>query len=329
MCSRRVIVAGASGFLGRACVASLLEKGYFVEGLCRERPSEYIKHEKLQMHCEKEWSPGVLHKILLESYAVVNAAGLAHAHVSTQSLLFFESNAQLASSLFVAAIAAKAAVFVHLGSVAVYGLSKSGEESELCQPLNEYGSSKLVGERLLENLVSHDSPNLFVLRLAAVYGAGDRGNIARLISVIEKRRFVMIGKGGNRKSLVHKTDVGRAVACAIEKGSGIKFSGQANIFNVTGDSVAVHSLVSAIATTVGHSGAWITCPVWVAVMCARVLDVIMKTFGLDADYTRQVKKFISEDVVSGKKAADELGWEPKVSVSSGICEAITGRFGDV
>ena len=99
MCSRRVIVAGASGFLGRACVASLLEKGYFVEGLCRERPSEYIKHEKLQMHCEKEWSPGVLHKILLDSYAVVNAAGLAHAHVSTQSLLFFESNAQLVEAM--------------------------------------------------------------------------------------------------------------------------------------------------------------------------------------------------------------------------------------
>ena len=71
---------------------------------------------------------------------------------------------------------------------------------------------------------------LTILRLATVYGEGDRGNIARLMRTIDAGRFVWVGRGTNRKSLIHRDDAAAAVLAVVSTGaSGIR------TFNVSAD----------------------------------------------------------------------------------------------
>ena len=73
---------------------------------------------------------------------------------------------------------------------------------------------------------------LTILRLATVYGEGDRGNIARLMRTIDAGRFVWVGHGTNRKSLIHRDDAAAAVLAVVSTGpSGIR------TFNVSADPV--------------------------------------------------------------------------------------------
>ena len=50
------------------------------------------------------------------------------------------------------------------------------------------------------------------LRLPLVYGPGNKGNIYKMIEAVDRGRFVMIGRGANRRSMVY---VGNVVDAAI------------------------------------------------------------------------------------------------------------------
>jgi uncharacterized protein YbjT (DUF2867 family) len=54
-----------------------------------------------------------------------------------------------------------------------------------------------------------------VLRLGAVYGSRLKGNYERLTHALARHRFIPIGNGLNRRTLVYDKDVGRAAALAV------------------------------------------------------------------------------------------------------------------
>ena len=69
---------------------------------------------------------------------------------------------------------------------------------------------------------------LTILRLATLYGEGDPGNVGRLIRTLDRGRFLWIGDGSNRESLLYKGDAARACMAVAERpASGI------NIYNVS------------------------------------------------------------------------------------------------
>jgi len=54
-----------------------------------------------------------------------------------------------------------------------------------------------------------------VLRLGAVYGSRIKGNYERLTHALARHRFIPIGSGLNRRTLVYDKDVGRTDALAV------------------------------------------------------------------------------------------------------------------
>ena len=66
---------------------------------------------------------------------------------------------------------------------------------------------------------------LTILRLATLYGEGDPGNVGRLMRKLDRGRFLWIGDGSNRKSLLYKGDAARACMAVAERpASGITIS---------------------------------------------------------------------------------------------------------
>ena len=101
---------------------------------------------------------------------------------------------------------------VFTSSVAVYGLNKvNPDENHKIDPFNHYGKSKWEAEKVIKDWYE-SNPNgksVTIIRPTVIFGERNRGNVFNLLKQISSGRFLMIGKGQNKKSMAY---VGNIVA---------------------------------------------------------------------------------------------------------------------
>lgn len=140
--------------------------------------------------------------------------------------------------------AAPGARVVLASSIAVYGPGGGGPpftEASRRRPASPYATSKVAAEDL-----AGDHPDAVVVRLAAVYGPGMRGNYLRMLRAVARGRFVLVGDASNRRTLVHAADACRALhAAAVDGAAG-------STFNATDG--AVHTVAAIAAAMAAASG---------------------------------------------------------------------------
>ena len=100
---------------------------------------------------------------------------------------------------------------VFTSSVAVYGLNKQNpNEDHPADPFNHYGKSKWQAEQVLQEWYkTHPDWNINIPRPTVIFGERNRGNVYNLLRQISGGKFLMEGKGNNKKSMAY---VGNIVA---------------------------------------------------------------------------------------------------------------------
>lgn len=100
---------------------------------------------------------------------------------------------------------------VFFSSVAVYGLNKQNPNEEHPKdPFNHYGKSKWEAEQVLQQWYeTHQDWNIDIIRPTVIFGERNRGNVYNLLHQISGGKFLMVGKGNNKKSMAY---VGNIVA---------------------------------------------------------------------------------------------------------------------
>lgn len=95
-------------------------------------------------------------------------------------------------------------------SISVYGPKKEmmRESSEL-QPIDSYGKSKVMAERIHQRWQEEKSNErtLVICRPAVIFGAGEKGNFTRLANALRKRHFIIPGTGETIKSCGYVKDL--------------------------------------------------------------------------------------------------------------------------
>ncbi|MCJ7654343.1 MAG: NAD-dependent epimerase/dehydratase family protein, partial [Dehalococcoidia bacterium] len=118
-----------------------------------------------------------------------------------------------------AAVEAGVKRLVFLSTIAVYGDSCEQilTEDTPVKPDTFYARTKLAAERIVLNAKRADGQPLgVVLRFAAIYGPRIKGNYQRLVQALARRRFIPIGDGSNRRTLIYDRDVARAALLASQ-----------------------------------------------------------------------------------------------------------------
>ncbi|MEU3985437.1 NAD-dependent epimerase/dehydratase family protein [Streptomyces sp. NPDC026672] len=172
--SGRVVVLGATGFVGRHAAAALEAAGHEVLAVAR-RPAKAPESWRFCSMDLVEHGPDALTELIdaERPLAVVNAAGVAW---SSSPGVMRQGNELLVERLLAALDAATwRPRLVHVGSVHEYAPQPAGvplSEDTPTRPTAEYGQSKLVGSLAVLRAAEEGRTDAVVLRLSNMIGAG-------------------------------------------------------------------------------------------------------------------------------------------------------------
>ncbi|HEX6280036.1 MAG TPA: NAD-dependent epimerase/dehydratase family protein [Pyrinomonadaceae bacterium] len=305
----KIIVFGASGFIGSAVSAHLSDEGHEVIRAVGPRSETHEESFPIDISDFRSFPE------LRDLDAVVNCAGIAHRFGRVSADEFDRVNAQGARNVARFAVESEAKTLVHISSVLVYGNRASPDPiDEHCEPRpeDEYAQSKLLGEQAASDLCSDQNIRLVILRPAPVIGEGSRGNVRRLIRAIDRRRFIWLGEGSNRKSLVYVGDVARAVARSLE------VSASESRFNLVTGTTTMKHIVSVIADRLGKNIPTFTIPGTIG--HAAGLGAAAASFlitGLDRN-RRTLESWLSDDVYSGDAFSTRFQFVPGTGIDDAL-----------
>ena len=213
MKTKRVLVTGASGFIGRPLVAALLRAGYAVRAVTRRQVSfpdsvEVAIVPDLKNHID--WNP-----ILRGVDIVIHLAGMVHSKVPETAYSEFDQVNWIATQRL--ADAAKEVGidrFVYISSVrAQIGASAAHPVRELDEPCptNQYGRSKLAAEQAIRAA----GVPFTIFRPVVIYGPHPKGNMQTIVQLAWSSFPLPVADFTSRRSLLGVENLISAIIFAL------------------------------------------------------------------------------------------------------------------
>jgi len=213
----KILVTGATGFLGTALVSRLCDRGDEVFCVAKDKLNlhdlEKLKVAKLVLSdLADDTSFG---HMLKDIDVVFHLAGATRARTFQE---YYNSNV-LATKHFIDTCARNATRlrrFVHISSIAAVGPSTLEnpltEESEF-KPISEYGRTKMLGE--LEALKAKDRLPTTIIRPSSVYGPRER-DMYDMFRSVARGVYPVLGFTKKRVSALHSDDFIEGLLSASE-----------------------------------------------------------------------------------------------------------------
>ncbi len=310
----KILVTGASGFIGGALAKKLIEQKTEVRIFVRDSNFDIAGAEKVigdvtDLDSCMNATEGV--------DIVVHCAGILGGWGNSDKLLW-DANVTGTKNMLDAAKAAKVKKLIYISSCGVFGPLKDGEiadEAHVYNPINTYEKTKIEGEKLVLRYAKDFSTT--IIRPEFVYGPGDLHLIA-LFRAVKEKRFVFF-EGG--KSMLHPTyinDVIDGIVLAI-------FNPLANgeSFNIAGPrQVTVHEFIAAISEACGTTSLSFSIPIPMAKIAGVFLDLTWGCFAKPPLSSSQVGYLTQNRAFSYEKAKKNLDYMPKIQLKDGIKKTV-------
>jgi nucleoside-diphosphate-sugar epimerase len=296
---RRILVTGASGYVGNALTEQLAARPDLAVKACfRSQPLQLNPGVEPcivgDIHGATDWRPH-----LRDIDAVVHLA--AHVHhrsgwLQTDARRHFIVNAQ--GTIHLARSAQEAGVkrLIFLSSLAVFGqdFDRPITERDPPAPRSPYGRSKLQAEQALRDLSLASEMEYIVLRPPLIYGPGAPGNLRSVVTALNMGLPLPFGDLNQRRSLIALPNLTSALETALRHPSPVR-----DMFLVADD------------TTLS--------PRELLLALARHANVRARTFTLPRFLSPPaINRLRSPACVDAAAFRSKFGWVPTVSPDSAL-----------
>jgi UDP-glucose 4-epimerase len=329
MRAKTILVTGGTGAVGPRVVEALVAEGYAVRILALDAPKPGELPAGVELRVGSVIDPDIVREAVQGCEGVIHMAALLHIVNPEPALRARYEAVNVGGTRTVLEAAQTAGVqrVVFFSTIAVYGYGQRGGQTEIltetsvCQPDTFYGETKLAAEKLVLGARRADGVPLgTILRMGAIYGAGIKGNYRKLALALAKHRFIPVGRGENRRSLVYDRDVAAATVLALRAPQA---AGQ--VYNVTDNCFhTLDEIIRAICEALGRRPPCVRIPLSMARLAASSADLLLRLVGKRPVMRAAVDKYVEEVMVSGEKIRRELGFVPKYSLREGWRECVDG-----
>lgn len=313
-------VIGGSGFIGTRLVTRLRANEQLWVQIIDKAPSQV--HPDFVKLCDVR-SINQLRACVSDKSVIINLAAEHRDDVRPLNL-YEEVNVGGARNICAVAREKNVKTIIFTSTVAVYGFAPIGtDESGQIAPFNDYGRTKYEAEQIFKawQAEASNERTLVIIRPTVVFGEQNRGNVYNLLKQIASGKFVMIGHGGNRKSMAYVENVAAFIEYAIDFKPGV------HIYNfIDKPDFTMNSLVTNVNAILGKSGKIsLRMPFAVGYMIGRCFDlaaaVTGKRFAISAI---RVKKFCANSVYN--TAIDQTGFLAPVPLEQALIQTVRHEF---
>lgn len=296
----KVLVTGASGFIGRSLCPYLIGEGNIVVPMARS----HLEEEKSISNCDATWK-----QALLGCNSVIHLAGIANGSNGDKQIDlqdYREVNVKATGDLANRAIKAGVQRFIFMSTIKVNGektLNK-GKFSATDQPnpQSNYAISKWEAEQELFEISSKNDLEVVVIRPPLVYGPGVKGNFASLIKLVQTGLPLPFGSVNNKRSMIALENLMSVTALCADTNNGLNLNRE--VFLVSdNDDISTAELLKKIAIAFEYKNRLIPFPVtWIETIAKLTGKVVLSD------------SLFSSLAIDISKTKELLGWTPQVSM---------------
>jgi nucleoside-diphosphate-sugar epimerase len=310
----RVLVTGASGFVGKVVCRRLTESGYTPRAGLRDAKrwpalqaalpglSEYAALGDLGLNPN-------LRAALADVSTVVHLASRVHVMSDGASNPLEEyrrTNVDGTKAVAYAAVEQGVRRLIFVSTAKVNGESTFGgrfSEDDLPDPQDPYAISKWESEEALRSIAAKTGLEVVIVRPPLVYGPEVRANFLRLMHMVARGLPLPLPETNNRRSLIGVENLADClVSCVAHPGAANR------TFMVSdGQDVSTRDLVFRLAPLLGRNARFVPVPKIILRLAARI-----------AGKRSEINRLLGSFEINSSKVRRTLGWEPPVTLSYGL-----------
>jgi nucleoside-diphosphate-sugar epimerase len=264
-----------------------------------------------------------LRNVIQFSSTIINLAAEHRDDVRPLSL-YDDVNVGGARNLCTVAREKNIRTIIFTSTVAVYGFAPIGtDESGKISPFNDYGRTKYEAEQIFRFWQSEapEERTLVIIRPTVIFGEKNRGNVYNLLRQIASGRFVMVGKGENRKSMAYVENIAAFIEYSMSFTPGV------HVYNfIDKPDFSMNSLVAGVNRILGRpEKIGFRLPCALGYLIGKGFDLVSSLTGKRlAISSIRVKKFCANSVYN--TAVDKTGFVPPVPLLEALERTVRYEF---
>jgi len=305
----RVLVTGATGFVGQALIPALIVAGHEVTAVVRNMPVPSLV-KGITVHTIADIGPDTDWAEALKGIdAVAHLAG--RAHVMSEDTADAEEKYNRINACGTERLACSAADigvkrFILLSTVKVMGEKTQGvpfSELDIPAPEDAYGASKLAGEQALRRIAGESSLEDVILRPPLLYGPGAKGNFLSLLKLCRLAPPLPLAAINNQRSLLFIGNLVDAVISCLENPN----AARQTFFVRDGEDLSTSELIRRVGRALNKPPHLFPSPPALLLLAGRMTG-----------RSQTVERLLCSLQVNDKKIRYQLGWTPPYNVVQGL-----------
>lgn len=315
---KRVLVTGATGFLGKYLVEELINNGY--EVVAQGRKENILNNLKEQYKVNiLKCSLNEIKNIDMNIDCVIHAAALSTVWGKWQD--FYDSNVLGTENVIKFCLKNNVRRLIYVSSPSVYSakfdrFNIKEEDFDKNNKLNFYIKSKILAENLI-NKIDNQKLETVIMRPRGLFGIGDTSIVPRLINANSKIGIPLFNDGKNVVDITCVENVAYSLRLAMEKEEA-----NGNIYNITnGDPTEFKNILDKLFTELGERANYRKMNINLMYFVASVIELFYKLFRIYKEpmitkYTIATLGYSQS--LNIEKAKKDLDYNPKITLEEGI-----------